>query len=291
MEYTPHRRIEMRTDPEATEKWLHGLLKKEPTLLGLGDLDVKDSERSQPGGGRLDLLLQDPEASTRYEVELQLGPTDASHIIRTIEYWDVERRRFPQYQHVAVIVAEEITARFFNVISLLNGQIPIIALQVNLIEIGSARTLVFTRVLDYVTLGTDDDGPAEPTDRGYWIAKGSQQTVALADRLLELAQESDPGVALNYNKHYIGLTKDGVVKNFLVSRPRRSHLIVEFKVPQDPDRQEEHEDMGFDVMPYDNRWGSYRLRLTSEDFEQRLEALRTLVKDAERHFRERAGAS
>jgi len=35
-------------------------------------------------------------ANTRYHVELQLGATDESHIIRTIEYWDTERRRWPQ---------------------------------------------------------------------------------------------------------------------------------------------------------------------------------------------------
>ena len=61
-----------------------------------------------------------PTQSTRYEVELQCA-TDETHIIRTIEYWDIERRRFPEYDHVAVIVVEEITARFFNVIGLFNG--------------------------------------------------------------------------------------------------------------------------------------------------------------------------
>jgi len=54
----------------------------------LGDLIVKDKERIQPGAGRLDLLLQDPDTNLRYEVEIQLGKTDESHIIRTIEYWD-----------------------------------------------------------------------------------------------------------------------------------------------------------------------------------------------------------
>jgi hypothetical protein len=34
----------------------------------------------------LDLLLADQDLTTRYEVEIQLGATDASHIIRTIEY-------------------------------------------------------------------------------------------------------------------------------------------------------------------------------------------------------------
>jgi hypothetical protein len=40
-------------------------------------------ERIQPAGGRLDLLFQDAE-KRRYEVELQLGAVDESHIIRTI---------------------------------------------------------------------------------------------------------------------------------------------------------------------------------------------------------------
>lgn len=79
-----------------------------------------------------------------------------------------------------MIVAEDITARFFNVISLFKGQIPIIAIQVQLLEVGDVRTLAFTRVLDHITLGTEEeDEAAEPTDRSYWIAKGSADTVAL----------------------------------------------------------------------------------------------------------------
>ena len=38
--------------------------------------------------------------------------TDESHIIRTIEYWDIERKRYRQYDHTAVIVAEDITSGF-----------------------------------------------------------------------------------------------------------------------------------------------------------------------------------
>ena len=84
-------------------------------ILGLGDLTLKDKERTQPHAGRLDLLLQDTDANRRYEVEIQLGRTDETHVIRTIEYWDIERRRFPAYDHCAVIVAENITSRFLNV--------------------------------------------------------------------------------------------------------------------------------------------------------------------------------
>lgn len=42
-------------------------------------------------------------------------------MIRTIEYWDIERKRYPQYEHCAVIIAEDITSRFLNVIQLFNG--------------------------------------------------------------------------------------------------------------------------------------------------------------------------
>ena len=75
------------------EKWVQRQIADDPSLLGLGDLAVRDKERMQPNAGRLDLLLQDPDTLKRYEVEIQLGETDESHIIRTIEYWDIERKR------------------------------------------------------------------------------------------------------------------------------------------------------------------------------------------------------
>jgi len=34
-------------------------------------------------------------------VELMLGSVAPSHIIRCIEYWDIERRRYPGYDHIA----------------------------------------------------------------------------------------------------------------------------------------------------------------------------------------------
>ena len=58
------------------ERWVQARILENPRLLGLGELVVKDKERSQPAGGRLDLLLQDPETARRYEVEIQLGRTD-----------------------------------------------------------------------------------------------------------------------------------------------------------------------------------------------------------------------
>src|SRR5690554_7765738 len=111
----------------------------------------------QPKAGRLDLLLQDQDTNKRYEVEIQLGKTDESHIIRTIEYWDIERKRYPQYEHTAVIVAEEITSRFLNIIGLFNGQIPLVAVQMSAVQLGDAVSLMFTTVLDQMRFGLVDE--------------------------------------------------------------------------------------------------------------------------------------
>ena len=112
--------VQLRDYKELDEKWVQDLIVEDPSILGLGDLIFVERERKQPGGGRLDLLFKDPDASRRYEVEIQLGATDETHIIRTIEYWDREKQRYPQYDHCAVLVAEDVTL-FFNVISLFNG--------------------------------------------------------------------------------------------------------------------------------------------------------------------------
>ena len=66
------------------EYWLRDTIFEDPAILGLGDLQAVMKEKSQSQGGRLDLLLKNPEDDSMFEVELQLGATDESHIIRTI---------------------------------------------------------------------------------------------------------------------------------------------------------------------------------------------------------------
>lgn len=206
MQHVRLKSISLRSRPEFNEAWLQSIIADDPTILGLGDLVLKDYERIQSKAGRLDLLLQDLETRERYEVEIQLGATDESHIIRTIEYWDIERRRYPQYDHVAVIIAEDITSRFLNIVSLFNGFIPIMALQLTAIETPEGIGLQFTKVLDTVRLGLvdEDEEVAESTDREFWQTKrGTEKTVQLADSILEIAKEFVPTAELNYNKHAV----------------------------------------------------------------------------------------
>ena len=286
MKYVAHRRVPMKGHPVLTEKWVQQILADAPSLLGLGDLEVKDLERLQPRAGRLDMLLSDPETTTRYEVELQLGPTDESHIIRTIEYWDLERKRYPAYDHVGVIVAEDITARFFNVIGLFNGAIPLIAIQMKAIELGDAVTLTFTTVLDHVPVGVeDDDGSDEPRDRTYWEKKGSPLTLQLTDQLLALVREVEPSVHLKYNKNYIGLSKDGLASNFVSFRPRKQHVIAEFKLPRSDELTERLQDAGIEVLAYQTRWGRYRMQLLADDIEAHRPLLVELAEAAHENYK------
>ena len=69
------REISLKDHPELNEAWLQEVIANKPEILGLGDLIVKDKERIQPSGGRLDLLLQDVDSLKRYEMEIQLGRT------------------------------------------------------------------------------------------------------------------------------------------------------------------------------------------------------------------------
>jgi len=282
MEFAKFEAVPIRNHPELNERWVQDRIAEDPSILGIGDVVLKDRERIQPRAGRLDLLLQDAESSRRYEVEIQLGATDESHIIRTIEYWDIERKRYPQYDHTAVIVAEDITSRFLNVIGLFNGMIPLIAIQMRALRVGNQVGLIFTTVVDQLSLGLvdEDEEGAEPTDRAYWEGRGSKKTVAMADQLLDIARAHDPALELKYNKFYIGLAKGGQPCNFVVLRPKKEFIRFEPRLKNSPETQERLESAGLDVMDYDSRWGRYRIRLQPGQVEKNKDVLREVIAEA-----------
>jgi hypothetical protein len=283
--YKPEK-ISLLNNPTIKESWIQEQIANDPAILGLGDLVLKDKERPQPRAGRLDLLLQDFDSKRRYEVEVQLGKSDESHIIRTLEYWDIEKKRYPQYDHCAVIVAEDITSRFLNVIRLFNSSIPFIAIQMNAYKYGDDVSLIFTKVLDESPLGLvdEDEEVREVTDRDYWIKTGTNDTVALADEMLEVIKGFYNGFELKYNKFYIGLAKDGLPKNFAIFRPRKKDLNIEVRLSQNDEVQKIIDDASLDDMGYDTRWGNYRIRVSKQDLKKNKEAYSTLLKMAFENF-------
>ena len=286
MKYEKLTKLSIRNHPELNERWVQERIAEDPSILGLGDVILKDKERMQPGAGRLDLLLQEAESSRRYEVEIQLGKTDESHIIRTIEYWDIERKRYPQYEHTAVIVAEEITSRFLNVISLFNGTIPLMAIQMSAVQLGASVSLAFTTVLDQVRFGLvdEDEETREATDRAYWENRGSKSTVAMADELLEVVQTLNPRLQLKYNKFYIGLAIDGQPNNFVIFRPQKNAIRIEPRLQKTETVEEAVEAAGLDMLDYDKRYSCYRIRLQKGDVKKHADVLRRLLEQSYREF-------
>lgn len=276
-------RISLKGNPKIKEDLIQNFIFNNPSVLGLGELTPLTREKIQPAGGRLDILLGDDDGA-RYEVEIQLGATDPSHIIRTIEYWDTERKRYPNYDHCAVIVAEEITSRFMNVISLFNGRIPLIAIQIAAYKVGENISLTFTKVLDRMTLGTDEEEQYEITDRKYWETNSNAKMLKSVDSIFADISQFATGYELKYNKFYIGLVKDGIAKNFVSFKPKKSFLYLVIKGAEDPEKFKMLENSGLDVS-YKARWRVYDIKLSGyEEYKKHKELIDNLIKDAMSYF-------
>lgn len=276
-------KISLKNHPEIKEDTIQNYIFNHPEVLGLGDLTAIKREKTLPLGGRLDILLSDSDEDMRYEVEIQLGATDPSHIIRTIEYWDIERKRYPQYNHCAVIVAEEITGRFMNVISLFNGNIPLIALQMSAFKTGNDVSLTFTKVLDRVDYQEDEE-VAEVTDRAYWENKSAPKIMKQVDAVFAHIQEQAPGYTFKYNKFYIGMEKDGLVKNFVTFRPKKSYFYLCVKADMDMELKDKLEAAGIENK-YVSRWKELQISMNSEqDYLDNKELIDQLVLSAMQHY-------
>ena len=270
-------RISLKNNQNIKEDMIQKYIYENPSVLGLGDLSGIQREKVQPAGGRLDLLMTDDE-DTRYEIEIQLGATDPSHIIRTIEYWDTEKKRYPQYDHCAVIIAEEITGRFMNVISLFNGTIPLIAIQIAAYKNGDDISLVFTKVIDRVTLATDEDDITEITDRNYWENRSTPKILKKVDFIFSDFGDLVSGYELKYNKFYIGLSKEGLVKNFVSFKPKKNYIYITLKGNENQEFINKFEESGLELN-YKAKWNEYTIRINNlEEYKKNRDLIINLLK-------------
>jgi len=262
------------------ERWLQEKISDDPSILGLGDVNLIQRERKQAPGGRVDFLLYDPEINTMYEVEVMLGQLDESHIIRTIEYWDVERRRWPNRDHRAVIVAEDITNRFFNVIGLMNRSIPIIAIQLAAFEIEGKIIMTFTKVLDIYEPPEGEEVDDQPADRAWWKRRTNPQSLKIVDECVVLLSEGGKAPRVTYNKYHIAI--GGSRQNFAWFHPRKiqSHCHLHLKTGEAniEKMSEELEGLGLSVARH--KRDIIRLIITPTQLEQHRELLRKILTTA-----------
>ncbi len=188
------------------EYWLQDLIYDNPSILGLGDLITMSKEKKQSTGGKLDILLKNPEDNSMYEVEVMLGETDPSHIIRTIDYWDIEKRRYPQRQHFPVLVAESFNRRYFNVIQILSLNVPMIAIQADLLEVSGQKIINFTKILDIYEEEAEDD-ETNIVNEANWSSSASW-ILQTANELLSILNSNGALLKLNFTQSYISLVND-----------------------------------------------------------------------------------
>jgi hypothetical protein len=262
------------------ERWLQDRINEDPSILGLGNLEIAGKEHRQPVGGRIDFLLRDTEDDdTYYEVEVMLGTLDESHIIRTIEYWDVERQRRPNSNHRAVIVAEQITTRFFNVIRLLNRSVPLIAIKLSAFPLNGRVVLHPVTVLDIIEESSEELDVEERTDRAYWDTKSPTMLVML-DKVLSSLRSAHIDPRVTYNRHHIALGTSG--RNFCWFHPRKPPAThIEFRVAADVRDAVISEllEVGIDASSWRTEYGKFNI--TSANLEKHLAAVTGALKRAE----------
>ena len=123
-----------------------------------------------------------------------------------------------------MLVAEDITNRFFNIVYLMNKAIPIIAIQLNVLKIGNKVTLDFTKVLDiYETPEEEFIGEIEAVDEAYWNRKANSIAMQLVNDIIKVSKESYEDLKITYNKYHIAL---GTTKrNCIWIHPRKNKYI------------------------------------------------------------------
>jgi len=211
------------------EYWLQEKIYANPEKLGIGNLVAVRMEKIQSNGGRLDILLKDPNDNTMYEVEVMLGETDPSHIIRSIEYWDNEKRKYPQRQHFAVLIAESFDRRYFNVIQLLSLNVPMIAIQADLLEVGNEKILNFTKILDVYVEQEDEE--SNPVTENTWREK-APWTLDTAKKHLEILSEIEKDIELKFTQSYISIVINGK-NNYQYDRRTKPNSIIWFNVKEE----------------------------------------------------------
>lgn len=254
------------------EYWLQDIIYENPKIIGLGDLVAVNKEKKQASGGRLDILLKDPTDNSMYEVEVMLGETDPSHIIRSIEYWDNEKRKYPQRQHFCVLIAESFDRRYFNVIQLMSLNIPMIAIQADLLEVNGEKILNFSKIIDIYTEPEEDEEDTKQVNESTWNAD-APWTNLNAKEIYESLKGKHDRIDLRYTQSYISINIDGRNAYWLCKRIKPTSALF-FSVKDDEkveaiQKKLKESDIGFTY----NRYKEFMLNVDIKSIKKNIELL------------------
>jgi uncharacterized protein YdhG (YjbR/CyaY superfamily) len=163
---------------------------------------------------------------------------------------------------------------------LFNGQIPLIAIQLNALKVENALVLNFVTVLDQFSLRRDDtvEVKLQETNREYWEKKAVKKTVDVADKILQMLNEKlDKAQQLNYNKYYIGLTDGIKSRNFIYFKPKKQFTHIYFEVENISDWAEKLDENGISATT-DKKY--VQITVKPEEIKKHEEVFKNLISDA-----------
>jgi hypothetical protein len=140
-------------------------------------------------------------------------------------------------------------------------------------------SLVFTKIIDQMALGTEEEDTPEPTDRAYWERRGSNISVRMLDGIFLKMKEFATNISLKYNKYYVGISLDGSANNFVNFKLRKMYLLLDIRMDKEDEMAQKLKDEGLDVHDY-TRWGTYRLRINEDELETSGELLLDAIQQA-----------
>ena len=251
-----------------TERRLHEYIAKNPTAIGISDVICRASELTQQGAGRLDLLLESTakrSSRERYVVEIQRDESDETHTVRMLEYLCRERKRVPDYNYSAVLVAENIVqGRFFNVLSMLGEHIPIIAINVLAAKLPDGKFgFAFSHALDINVVPTeteDSDTPQKDVSEDTWREEYGDNTVDLANKIRERLGDN---IGKYFTKSYAGIEdpQQGRTAKCKI-HPQQSKVWVRFNIPKSEEWDERIAGYGLHLK---HVLGSYWFAIRNDD--------------------------
>ena len=255
------------------EYWLQDYICQNPQCLGLGELELISKEKKQSSGGRLDILMKGSDDEL-YEIEVMLGETDETHIIRTIEYWDIEKKKRPKRQHTAVLVAERINSRFYNVINLVAHSIPIIGIQANLYRSGEDVSMIFTKIIDsFEEPEIEEEGG---TTYGFeYLKEKSPETAEVIQILSPIVTSSCSDNRINYRKNGATIFIGGS-KRIVIYRRGKKQSSVQYKVSEE-NRNSVEELLDENTISYDYKNGYIRIWLNPSVLKEHIEIHRKII--------------
>jgi hypothetical protein len=131
-------RTHLKNNPAVGEAWIQDCIAADPEILGLGALSV--IQRESFGNGLEQLVVTRPGSAKSYSLLVQCGSTDEVQLVRAIESWSKASAA------TAVLVSEEISARYLDLMTTLRGSGRLAAIQMQAMKVGGQMTVIFTNV-------------------------------------------------------------------------------------------------------------------------------------------------